>query len=226
MPNRDDVTDRPALQGIEAALHDACTRAMQPIFPLPTMLRLYRNVVGLTRAAMRARLDLGLPPGLNDGVLGLLEAVCQSIGHHFPDRDMPVQDAMLLHEAATKLAAVAHRARVGRPMGRLPALVAAMPMPIEPPLVESPPAEPPPIECHPAEAPVANPPPVQPPDNDDPWADNPNSAWRKDNKDERDRRAHEKLRTVLEERIIKPGWDEGRRLRREKQARPKTGATR
>ena len=53
---------------------------------------------------------------------------------------------------------------------------------------------------------------------DDPWADNPLSAWRKDHVNERDQRAHERLRTVLEARIFKPAWAEGERLRQEKQA--------
>jgi hypothetical protein len=46
------------------------------------------------------------------------------------------------------------------------------------------------------------------------------SAWRKDHTTERDKEAHERLRTVLEERIFKPSWAEGRRLRAEREAMP------
>ena len=42
------------------------------------------------------------------------------------------------------------------------------------------------------------------------------SAWRRDHKSKRDQEAYEKLRSVLEERLFKPAWAEGRRLREEK----------
>jgi hypothetical protein len=53
----------PSFQGMEDTLRDACERAMQLVFPLPTLLRHYRSVIGLTRALMQARVDVGLPPG-------------------------------------------------------------------------------------------------------------------------------------------------------------------
>ncbi len=87
---------------------------MQLVFPLPTMLRLYRSVIGLTRALMQARMDVGLPPGLSDRLIALLENVRDTTGMHFPDRDMPIEDAIRLHAAIMKLAGIAHRARVGR----------------------------------------------------------------------------------------------------------------
>jgi hypothetical protein len=207
--------DTPSFHGMEATLHDACERAVQPLYRLPTMLRLYRNIVDLTRALMRARMDAGFSPGLGDGTVAMLESVRDSVDMHFPDRQMPVQDAMLLQEAAIKLARMAHRARVGRPMGRLPALVAAATV-REDSAPEAPPAEAPPTQ-----APV---PPPAPQEDDDPWADDPHSAWRKDHTEDRDQRAHEKLRTVLEERVLKPAWDEGARLRLEKQARERAQA--
>ena len=99
---------------MEDALQDACERAMQLVFPLPTMLRLYRSVIGLTRALMQARMDVGLPPGLSDRLIALLENVRDTTGMHFPDRDMPIEDAIRLHSAIVKLARIAHRARIGR----------------------------------------------------------------------------------------------------------------
>jgi hypothetical protein len=106
--------DPPSFKGMEDALRDACERAMQLVFPLPTMLRLYRSVVGLTRAVMQARKDVGLPPGLNDELIALLEKVRDTTGMHFPDPDRPMEDALCLHAAMMKLAAIAHRARAGR----------------------------------------------------------------------------------------------------------------
>jgi hypothetical protein len=117
-PN-DPWQDPPSFKGMEDALRDACERAMQLVFPLPTMLRLYRSVIGLTRALMQARVDVGLPPGLSDDLIGRLDAVRDTTGMHFPDQDMPVQDAIRLHSAIMKLASIAHRARVGRLTGSL-----------------------------------------------------------------------------------------------------------
>ena len=200
--------DTTASHGMVATLHDACERAMKPSYPLPTMLRLYRNIVALTRALMRARVDSGRSAGLDDRTVGMLVAVRDSVDVYFPDRQMPVQDALLLQEATVKLARVAHRARIGRPLGRLPALVAAASEPESPPIA--------------APVPQAAAPDDEAPGDDyaddDPWADNPLSAWRKDHVNERDQRAHERLRTVLEARIFKPAWAEGERLRQEKQA--------
>ena len=114
-PNPNDPwQDPPSFKGMEDALRDACERAMQLVFPLPTMLRLYRSVIGLTRALMQARMDVGLPPGLSDRLIALLENVRDTTGMHFPDRDMPIEDAIRLHAAIVKLAGIAHRARVGR----------------------------------------------------------------------------------------------------------------
>jgi hypothetical protein len=110
----------PTFPGMEATLRDACERAMQCAFPLLTMLRLYRAVAGLTRALMQARADLCLPAGLSNELVALLEQVRDTVGLHFPDRDMPVNDALCLHTATMALARAAHRARVGRILGRLP----------------------------------------------------------------------------------------------------------
>lgn len=215
MPPTDDTT---ASHGMVATLHDACERAMRPSYPLPTMLRLYRNVVALTRALMRARVDAGRSAGLDDRTVAMLEAVRDSVDVYFPDRQMPVQDALLLQEATIRLARVAHRARIGRPLGRLPALVAATTAfessPIAAPIPQ---AAAPNDDVAPTWYPVDDDPAEDDPAEDDPWADNPLSAWRKDHVNDRDQRAHERLRTVLEERIFKPAWAEGERLRQEKQ---------
>ncbi len=106
--------DPPSFKGMEDTLRDACERAMQLVFPLPTMLRLYRSVVVLTRALIQARKDVGLPPGLNDELIALLEKVRDTTGMHFPDPGMPMEHALCLHAAMMKLAATAHRARAGR----------------------------------------------------------------------------------------------------------------
>lgn len=111
--------DPPSFKGMEDTLRDACERAMQLVFPLPTMLRLYRSVIGLTRALMQARVDVGLPSGLSDELIARLDAVRDTTGLHFPDPEMPMEDAIRVHAAMMKLASIAHRARVGRLTGTL-----------------------------------------------------------------------------------------------------------
>ena len=58
-----------------------------------------------------------------------------------------------------------------------------------------------------------------PPTEEEPEDDFSLSAWRKDHTTERDKKAHELLHTVLEERIFKPARVEGQRLRAEREAR-------
>ena len=113
--------ETPEFKGMEDALRDACGRAMQLVFPLATMLRLYRSVAGLTRALMQARADLGLSPRLSDELVALLDTVRDTTGMHFPDPEMPVNDAIQVHRAMMGLARIAHRARVGRLRGAFPA---------------------------------------------------------------------------------------------------------
>jgi hypothetical protein len=113
--------ETPEFKGMEDALRDACGRAMQLVFPLSTMLRLYRSVAGLTQALMQARADLGLSPRLSEELVALLDTVRDTTGMHFPDPGMPVNDAILVHRAMMALARIAHRARFGRLRGALPA---------------------------------------------------------------------------------------------------------
>lgn len=180
----------PDFTAMEAALRDACIRARHAILPLAVMLQLYRSVATIARALMRARTDAGLAKHLAEDLILLLDAARDAACAHFPDPDMPVMDAIRIHRAIASLAGVAHHAQTGR------RAVATVEAPQTPPEADPPPV-PPPSEPTP-----------EPPDEAeaDEQAEAPDdfslSAWRCDHKAERDQRAHELLRTVMEERVF------------------------
>ena len=163
------------LRAMDAALRDACGRAQYAIFPLITMLKLYRSVVALSRALMRARIDAGESHDLGDELIALLDAARDAACAHFPDPDLPLMDAIAIHRAIVALAGVAHRARAGRRHERA----------VE---EDTPPA---PIESL---APTES---IQPGEPESPL-----SVWRSDHKTDRDQKAHELLRTVVDERLF------------------------
>ena len=188
---------------MEAALRDACTRARHAIFSLAAMLKLYRSVASLARALMRARLDEGLSHGLGDEMIALLNAARDAACAHFPDPEMPVMDALAIHRAVASLAAVAHRARAGR-RGPLVGVGSDTPSPLADRGWEE--------GSDSAGGAVTTPLPGPPPQGEtednltspsfdaiDP--DGPHCAWRRDHTAERDQRAYELLRTVIEERV-------------------------
>ena len=216
----DEGLDTPDFSALEGALRDACTRAMYAIFPLAVMLKLYRSVTSLTRALMLARVDAGLPKGLSPELAGLLDAVRDAACGGLPDPELPVMDAILVHRAIVALAGAAHRARGGRRV----VSATTTPEPSCSGLTRSSPA----TEAPEAHAAGSNPPNaggsrVRPEHDGDDDAFR-LSAWRKDHTTERDRRAHELLHTVLEERIFKPARVEGQRLRAEREARERAEA--
>jgi hypothetical protein len=175
----------PDFSAMEAALRDACARARHAIFPLGVMLKLYRSVTALTRSLMRARLDAGLSRGFGDDLIALLDATRDAACAHFPDPEMPVMDAIVIHRAVVALAAAAHRARAGQ---RGAAVRQKMAMATE--ITSLPPPQ----------GGRENDPSSPPPDLPDP--DGPHCAWRNDHKADRDQKAHERLRTVIDDRVF------------------------
>ena len=172
------------LRAMDAALRDACGRAQYAIFPLITMLKLYRSVVALSRALMRARIDAGESHDLGDELIALLDAARDAACAHFPDPDLPLMDAIAIHRAIVALAGVAHRARAGRRHERA----------VE---EDTPPA---PIESL---APTESIQPGEPGVAGEPGEpESPLSVWRSDHKTDRDQKAHELLRIVVDERLF------------------------
>ena len=184
--------DTQDFSAMEAVLRDACTRARQRFLPLVVMLQLYRSVASLARALLRARADAGLPLGLGDELIVLLDAARDAACAHFPEPEMPVTDAIRIHRAVVALAGVALKARAGRRSVNVESVQPAA-AEIEPVLLQ--PAEP---LYDPAE-PLTE---AAEPLTEYAEPESPLSVWRADHKADRDQRAHELLRTVVEERLF------------------------
>ena len=189
----------PDFSAMEATLRDACARARHAIFPLSVMLKLYRSVTALAGSLMRARADAGLPRGLGGDSIALLDATRDAACAHFPDPEMPVMDAIAIHRAVVALAAVAHRARAGRRGAvvreRTDTEITSLPPPLRARAGER--------GKNPTDGAVSPPQGGSETDLIDlPDPDGPHCAWRNDHKIDRDQKAHERLRTVIEERVF------------------------
>ena len=225
--HREDVCSAAAdFSAMEAALRDACARARHAIFPLIVMLKLYRSVASLARVLMRARIDAGRSHGLGDDLVALLDAIRDAACAHFPDPEMPVMDALAIHRAVVALAGVAHRARAGRR-----GLVVEAVAPVEglggemeqnggsgeiltDPAVATRLPDPPPQEGMENDLSASAYDAIEP--------DGPHCAWRRDHKAERDQRAYELLRTVIEERVYTKIKAANQREREEREALERT----
>ena len=197
----------PDFSAMEGALRDASAHARHAIFPLLTMLKLYRSVATLARALMRARTDAGLSHGLGDDLVAMLDAARDAACGYFPDPAIPVMDAIAIHRAIVSLAAVAHRARAGRRNAVSAAPVQGLPVQglDDTGRVETP-ADPPP----PAYVAIPSYDAIEP--------DGPHCAWLRDHTAERDQRAYELLRTVIEERVYTKVKAANQRERDEREA--------
>ena len=234
---------------LEPLLRDACRRALRLGLSFADQIRLCRSVIALAREVRllfgNVSSRAGDPP-----LPALLAAVCDRVCDLGLDPTLPLPDAVLVQRLATGLSRaarlaegpVAARGRSGaKNRDRLPAppapadLGSPRTQPSEEPLDREPEknvehpiqreAAPNPDRSAVPPAPADLDPPdmhsTQVPLHREPAADDDRlSAWRKDHTTERDKEAHERLRTVLEERIFKPSWAEGRRLRAEREAMP------
>lgn len=69
----DPLTD--GIDGLEATLRDAATRAMKPELPLQLALAFFRVVIGLARTLRQYRKAAGRPAALSADLLLLLSSV-------------------------------------------------------------------------------------------------------------------------------------------------------
>ena len=215
---------------LEPLLRDACRRALRFGLSFPDQLRLYRSIIALAR---EVRLMFGgQAPQIGDPSLpALLASVCDRACDLGLDPTLPLPDAILLHRLATGLSraarqaegGVAVRRRLGTknplqretvPNANWPAAPSTLadrqrsePLPSNEPLHREPEKM--------AEDPM-HPEPVPPDD----APDDSLSVWRNDHKTERDRNAHEKFRTVMEDRVLSKIRAENRRLRTEAESMP------
>jgi hypothetical protein len=162
----------------------------------------------------------GQAPQIGDPPLpALLAAVCDRACDVGLDPTLPLPDAILLHRLATGLSRAARQAegRVaarGRLGTKKPLQREAAPNP-DRSVVLPPPAERDRSEILSAKDPMHREP---VPAYDAP--DDSLSVWRNDHKTERDRNAHEKFRTVMEERVFAKIRAENHRLRTEAESTP------
>ena len=206
---------------LEALLRDACQRAFRLGSSFADHLRLYRSIIALAR---EVRLSIGAQAPRTDSqtLPALMAAVCDHACDLGLDPALALPDAILLQRLATGLS---RAARLAQGAGQAKNLIHRENRPKR----DRTKPEPAPIAEGPGyrEDTLADKEPLhrEPMPTDTPPDDH-LSAWRKDHTTERDQRAHEKLRTVLNERIFEPARAEGRRLRAEKAAtRPASPAS-
>ena len=192
---------------LEALLRDACQRALALGLSFTNQLRLYRSIIALARE-VRLRFGGAMPASSSRTLSALLAAVCERASELGPDPELPLPDAILVQRLAVQLSRAARQAGIAEPAERQ--YVARHAMHREVPPEQTLPAQNPMHREEPTqpEAPeIAEPSeqtfPAQNPKQREVEADDDRlSAWRRDHKTDRDQRAHEKLRTVIDERVI------------------------
>lgn len=207
---------------LEALLRDACRRAMAHGLSFTNQIRLYRSIIALARE-VRLRIG-GHKLDIDNGALSaLLATVCEHASEVGLDSDLPLPDAILVQRLAVQLSRAARRCGGAN----APAREIFTQVPLhreEPPLPEAslgaPPAEDgfsaqhaihradgPQRKAANASEPTLSPQKAlhrenKPRRKPDPKQGDSLSAWRNDHKTERDQRAHELLRTVIDERLV------------------------
>ena len=213
---------------LEQLLRDTCRRALRLDLTFADQLRLCRSVIALARE-IRLRFGGPIPQAGHLSLPELLATVCDRACDLGLDPTLPLPDALLLQRVATGLSRAVRMAegRIGaknplqrenapdseadrhrsapppveQPPHRAPAKTAEDPMHREdrpnadPADASPPPADPdqPDMVC--AQHPI-HPEPVRLNDDDR------LSVWRPDHTADRDQRAHELLRTVLDDRLL------------------------
>ncbi len=180
---------------LEALLRNACHRALRLGLSFTNQLRVYRSIIALARE-VRLRFGNPLCEAGNDTLPTLLAAVCDHASELGLDRELPLPDAILVQRLAVRLSRATRMAAGAEPAGRrIPAQT-----PVQRENTTQPDAPEPAATDSPAQNPLQREKPAQPDAPEPP--DDRLSAWRNDHTTERDQRAHEKLRTVIDARLI------------------------
>jgi hypothetical protein len=199
---------------LEALLRDACRRALGLGLSFTNQLRLYRSILALARE-VRLRLGGGMFDAGSQTVAALLAAVSERASELGLEPELPLPDAILLQRLAVRLS------RAARLAGAEPMIRAQQPLHREEPMQHQAdgPTEPagqtlPSQHAGHREEPAQHGAPgvteptepafraQQPLHRETDAADDGLSPWRNDHKTDRDQRAHELLRTVIDERSI------------------------
>ena len=196
---------------LEALLRETCCRALGIGVSFTNRVRLYRSIVAMARE-LRLRLNGSLHDGGNQPLAASLAAVSEDACAVGLDPDLQLPDAILVQRLAIHLSRASRRA-AGTAKGSRP-FSAQNPMhPEEPPQTRRAEAPEPTEKGFPQQNPVHR---------EEPEADDRLSAWRYDHTTERDRRAHEKLRTVIDERVLSKIRAMNKRDREEREAAQRT----
>ena len=176
---------------LEALLRGACRRALALGLSFANQLRLYRSIVALARE-VRLRFGGAMPASSSRTLSALLAAVCERASELGQDPELPLPDAILVQRLAVQLSRAARQAGIAEPAERQ--FLAQHPMHREEPIQPEAAGD-----AEPAEQIFL----AQQAMHREVEADDDRlSAWRRDHKTDRDQRAHEKLRTVIDERLI------------------------
>jgi hypothetical protein len=133
----------------------------------------------------------GTVPDKSDALSAVLATVCAHAAELGLDPDLPLPDALLMQRLAVQLSRAARLAGDTAPAERL--FFTQSPMHREEPAQEAQPAQP----AGPADHALSAQSPMH---REIDASDDRLSAWRTDHKTDRDQRAHEKLRTAIDER--------------------------
>jgi hypothetical protein len=215
---------------LEALLRDACRRAVALGLSFTNQLRLYRSILALARE-VRLRLGGAMPERGSGTLSALLAAVCERASELGADPELPLPDAILLQRLAVQLSRAARRADATEPANRWFSTQqsmhreepAAQTFYTQEPMHREESAQPqaagaaePPGEKFSPQHPIqreAGPQRKAPETPDDSL-----SAWRNDHTTDRDQRAYEKLRTVIDDRLISKVRAMNKRDREEREA--------
>jgi hypothetical protein len=213
---------------LEQLLRDACRRAVRLDLTFADQLRLFRSVIALARE-VRLRFGRLVLQADHRSLAALLATVCDRVCDVGSDPTLPLPDALLLQRVATGLSRAVRLAE-GRIGTKKPLQRENLPIsPADGQRSGPPPSEASPYRAPEkrAEDPLhrddgQNPDPVEvslpPADPDRPHGisakhpihrgpvrlddDERLSAWRTDHTADRDQRAHERLRTVMDDRVL------------------------
>lgn len=174
--------------GLEALLREVCRRAMGVGLSFTNQIRLYRSILALARE-VRLRFGSAMPDAAGQTLSALLGAVCEHAAELGLDPELPLPDSLLLQRITVQLSRAARLARVGEPIER--AFLAHHAMHRE---------EPAPPEA--AEPPAADLLPQHLMHRETEADDAPLTAWRNNHRTDRDQRAHEKLHTAIDDRLV------------------------
>jgi len=213
-PIRREESDFPAVEALALALRAACAQAAGAgsfAMAMPVL----RMAVSLANSLRATRAALGLPMVWDAAAVQAIERTMRVAAAYLADESLTADARLRLCRTIGTLGRIAVRARIGTPMRGMrqdPIRREAVDVPPAPQLPSIRGGGEPATDIEPQD-------PIQPEDPPVPSIEPaPMSAWRNDHTTERDIRAHELLKVVMEDRVFSKVHIEARRLRAEREA--------